>query len=175
MTTAWHEAVAAGHGVRAIEDRATRRAIADAREHQSSWPLAAPAELDFADYLDELCSDLALAAGLAARVRLSCAVADGLLPIATTVRLGLIADELIGNAFQHGFPAGRGGRVAVSFSATPDARVLMVEDSGTGRPRGAPFGAGLRIAETLTILLGGQLAFDEVVAGTRCTVTLPRR
>ena len=59
------------------------------------------------------------------------------------IRLGLIADELIENAVQHGFPAGRGGRIAVCFSATPEAWLLVVEDSGVGLPRGTPTGAGL--------------------------------
>jgi two-component sensor histidine kinase len=108
-------------------------------------------------------------------VQLGCAISDGLLPIATAVRLALIADELIENAFQHGFPAGRGGRIAVCFSATPDAWLLMVEDSGVGRPHGTPTGAGLRIATALTTQLGGELVFAAVIAGSRCTVTLPRR
>ena len=175
MTTPLDEAASFGHGARAIEDRATRRAIAEARERQHLSPLAEPAQLDFADYLDKLCSDVALASGMADGVQLGCAVSDGLLPIATAVRLALIADELIENAFQHGFPAGRGGRIAVCFSATPDAWLLMVEDSGVGRPQATPTGAGLRIATALTTQLGGELVFAAVIAGSRCTVTLPRR
>ena len=175
MTTALHEAASVGHGARAIEDRATRQAIADARECQHLLPLAEPAQLDFADYLGELCGDFALTFGVAGRVQLGCAVSDGLLPIATAVRLGLIADELIENAVQHGFPAGRGGRIAVSFSATPDAWLLMVEDSGVGLPQGTPTRAGLKTAMALTAQLGGELVFADVIAGSRCTVTLPRR
>jgi two-component sensor histidine kinase len=175
MITALHEAASIGHGARAIEDRATRRAIADAREGQHLSPLAEPAQLDFAAYLDQLCSDVALASGMADGVQLGCAVSDGLLPSATAVRLGLIADELIENALQHGFPAGRGGRIAVCFSATPEAWLLMVEDSGVGRPPGTPAGAGLRIAMALASQLGGELVFADVIAGSRCSVTLPRR
>jgi two-component sensor histidine kinase len=175
MTTAWHEAASAGHGARAIEDRATRRAIADARECQHLSPLTGPAQLDLAAYLDTLCSDVALAFGEAGRVQLGCAVSDGRLPSATAIRLGLIADELIENAVRHGFPAGRGGRIAVCFSATPDAWLLMVEDSGVGRPQGTPTGAGLKTAMALTSQLGGELVFADVIAGSRCTVTLPRR
>jgi two-component sensor histidine kinase len=98
MTTTWQEAASAGHGARAIEDRATRRAIADARERQPLSPLAAPAQLDLAGYLNTLCSDVAFAFGLANGVQLGCAVSDGRLPAATAIRLGLIADELIENA-----------------------------------------------------------------------------
>jgi two-component sensor histidine kinase len=175
MTTALDEAASVGHGARAIEDRATRRAIAEARERQHLSPLVEPAQLDFADYLGEFCSDVALASDMAGGVQLGCAVSDGLLPIATAVGLALIADELIENAFQHGFPAGRGGRIAVCFSATPDAWLLVVEDSGVGLPPGTPAGAGLRIATALTSQLGGELVFADVIAGSRCTVTLPRR
>jgi two-component sensor histidine kinase len=175
MTTALDEAASVGHGARAIEDRATRRAIAEARERQHLSPLVEPAQLDFADYLGEFCSDVALASDMAGGVQLGCAVSDGLLPIATAVGLALIADELIENAFQHGFPAGRGGRIAVCFSATPDAWLLMVEDNGVGRPPGTPTGAGLKTAMALTSQLGGELVFAAVIAGSRCTVTLPRR
>ena len=174
MTTAWHEAASAGHGACAIEDRATRRAIADARACQPLSPLAGPAQLDFAAYLETLCSDVVFAF-MAGGVQLGCAVRDGRLPSATTIRLALIADELIENAVQHGFPAGRGGRIAVCFSATPDAWLLVVEDSGVGLPPGTPAGAGLRIAAALTSQLGGELVFADVIAGSRCTVTLPRR
>jgi two-component sensor histidine kinase len=132
-------------------------------------------ELDFADYLYEVCRDVALAAGPADSVRLVCTVTDGLLPSATAVRLGLIADELIEDALQHGFPAGRGGRIAVSFSAKPDVWVLTVEDSGVSLPPGTATSAGLRIVGALTTLLGGELAVADLVAGTRCVVTLPRR
>lgn len=51
----------------------------------------------------------------------------------------------------------------------------MVEDSGVGLPQGTPTGAGLRIAMALTTQLGGELVFADVIAGSRCTVTLPRR
>ena len=86
MTAAFDEAASAAHRTRAIEDRATRPAVADAREYRRLRPLAEPVEVDFADYLDELCRDVALASGTAGRVRLGCAVTDDLLPIATAVR-----------------------------------------------------------------------------------------
>lgn len=175
MTIALHEAASVGHGARAIEDRATRQAIADARECRRRLPPAEPAQLDLADHLGELCGDFARTFGVAGRVRLGCAVSDGLLPITTAVRLGLIADKLIENAVRHGFPAGRGGRIAVAFSATPDAWLLMVEDSGVGLPQGTTAGAGLKTAMALTTRLGGELVLADVIAGNRCTVTLPRR
>jgi two-component sensor histidine kinase len=174
MTPALHEAASAGYGARAVEDRATRRAIADARGYHRLQPLAEPAELDFADYLHERRSDIALAPSRAGVVRLDYAVTNGILPIATAVQLGLIADELIENALQRGFPGGRGGRIAVSFAAMGETWVLLVEDSGVGRTHGTRANAGLTIAGALATLLGGELAIADVVAGTRCTVTLPR-
>jgi len=174
MTTAPHGAAPVQPGARAVEDRATRRAIADAREHQRLWPPAEPMELDFADYLDEVRREVALACGTAGSVRLVCTVTEGVVPSETAVRLGLIADELIEDALQHGFPAGHGGQIAVSFSARPDAWVLTVEDSGGGLPPGTAASAGLRIVGALTTLLGGELVVADLVAGTRCVVTLPR-
>ena len=42
----------------------------------------------------------------------------------------LIADLLVTDAFVHAFPPGRGGRIAVSFTAAQGAWQLTVEDSG---------------------------------------------
>ena len=60
----------------------------------------------------ELCADAAGMLGPQNRVTVTCTATEALLPTATAVRLGLIAEELITNALAHAFPSGRGGRMA---------------------------------------------------------------
>ena len=53
--------------------------------------------------------------------------------------------------------------------------MLTVEDSGVGLPPGTATSAGLRFVGALTTLLGGEFVVADLVPGTRCVVTLPRR
>ncbi len=54
------------------------------------------------------------------------------------LRVGLILNELVANAVVHGFPERRTGRIAVSLSLRPSARVLLTV-SNTGVPLPAHF------------------------------------
>ena len=87
----------------------------------------------------------------------------------------LTAEVLVTDAFVHGFPPGRGGRIAVSFTAGQEGWQLTVDDSGNAvRSSGDPRDENVGIARQLVLQVGGGLALAEVIGGTRCTVTLPR-
>jgi two-component system, chemotaxis family, sensor kinase Cph1 len=132
-------------------------------------------QLDFAGYLQDLGNDLVATCGRSGGPKLTCAAADEALPIGAAITLGLIADLLITNAFLYAFPPGRGGRIAVSFTARQEAWQLTVEDSGIAmRARGSRRDNGLTIARLLVVRLGGRLETPSVHGGTRCIVTLPR-
>ena len=132
-------------------------------------------QLGFGDYLRDLCNDLAATCGRSGGPKLTCAAADAALPVGAAMRLGLIADLLITNAFVYAFPPGRGGRIAVSFTAGQEAWELAVEDSGIAlQAHGDPRDNGLTIAQLLVEQLDGQLEIPRVTGGTRCIVTLPR-
>lgn len=132
-------------------------------------------QVEFGYYLRELCAGLARANARRRGPALACTAADVALPVEAAVRLGLVVDELVTNAFRHAFPDGRTGRIDVGFSASPDAWRLTVEDTGIGlwRASGRP-GAGLDIARRLIGELGGRLEFPEVFGGTRCVAVAPR-
>jgi len=137
--------------------------------------ISASTQLDFADYLQDLGNDLAATCGRSGGPKLTCAAADEALPIGAAITLGLIADLLIINAFLYAFPPGRGGRIAVSFTARQEAWQLTVEDSGIAmRGRGSRRDHGLTIARLLVLRLDGQLEIPIVTGGTRCIVTIPR-
>jgi hypothetical protein len=84
-------------------------------------------------------------------------------------------DLLFTDALVHAFPPGRGGRIAVSFTADQEAWQLTVDDSGVAtRSHGNPRDNGLTIARQLVVRISGLLNVPRVIGGTRCIVTLPR-
>ena len=142
---------------------------ADAAPVLSSWP-----GIEFGAYLRELCADAAGTLGSENGVAITCTAAEALLPTATAIRLGLIAEELIKNALEHAFPDGRGGRVAIAFAVDDGAWRLTVEDSGVGRAAASSRRGGLRLVRDLAGEVGGRLRIARLVGGTRCTVVGPQ-
>lgn len=132
-------------------------------------------QVEFGYYLHELCAGLARANARRHAPVLACTTADATLPAEAAIRLGLVVDELVTNAFRHAFPDGRTGKINVRFAAGPDAWRLTVEDTGVGlwRGSGRP-GAGLDIARRLIGELGGRLELPDVFGGTRCVAVAPR-
>jgi two-component sensor histidine kinase len=95
--------------------------------------------------------------------------------MSATTLFALIAEVLVTDAFVHGFPPERGGRIAVSFTARQKAWQLTVDDSGIAvRSHNDPRDDNLTIARQLVLQVGGRLALPKVTGGTRCTVTIPR-
>jgi two-component sensor histidine kinase len=132
-------------------------------------------QVPFDRHLRDLCDILSATFGRTGGPRLTCVAADEALPIGALTMLALIADLLVTDAFVHAFPPGRGGRIAVSFTADQEAWQLTVDDSGIAvRSHGDPRDDGLRIARQLVLGLGGRLETPRVTGGTRCILTLPR-
>jgi two-component sensor histidine kinase len=90
----------------------------------------------------------------------------GAFDAATAQRLGLIAGELVTNAFQHGAPA-----IVVRLSRGIETR-LRVDDSGGGIDRAVGFGLDLvrRMAEQG---LDGSFELRAHNGGTRAEVVFP--
>jgi two-component sensor histidine kinase len=64
-------------------------------------------------------------------------VADRKFPVSVGVHVGLIINELLGNALQHAFGEGKEGKIEVSLTASDSGRVhLQVSDDGVGLPPG---------------------------------------
>jgi two-component sensor histidine kinase len=132
--------------------------------------------LAFDDYLRDLCVDLAAMPSTPGGPTLACTASAVQIPVGAAITLGLIAEELVNNALVHGFPDGRGGRIAVELTMDTEAWWLTVEDSGIAR-RAEPSrrGNGLMIARLLLLQLDGTLETESgVIGGTRCVVSIPR-
>ena len=90
--------------------------------------------IDFADYLNDLTADLNRTrqnndANIAITVR-----SDQIfLPVDTAIPCGLIINELVTNAFKHGFPDNASGEINIHLHKTDeDTLRLTVKDNGQG-------------------------------------------
>jgi two-component sensor histidine kinase len=138
-------------------------------------PISGSTRVPFGGHLRDLCHDLGARLGRSGGPRLTCVAADEALPTGAGTMLALIVDLLVTDAFAHAFPPGRGGRIAVSFTADQEAWQLTVDDSGIAiRSQGNSRDNGLTIARQLVLRIGGRLDIPRVIGGTRCIVSLPR-
>src|SRR4051794_3846692 len=129
----------------------------------------------FDRYLRETCAGLAELLGVDGRHRVLVVRAEAaVLPADTARSLGLVANELVTNAFRHAFAADGPGTVRVEFGRDAGGRVrLSVADDGAGLPDEADAGGGLGLR--LLVMTAEQLDAALVVrrdGGTRVTLTL---
>ena len=85
--------------------------------------------------------------------------------------LGLIVNELVTNAFKHGFPNHEGGTVAVCLRQNDHTITLEVSDNGKELPPDFTMegscGLGLQIVQMLTAQLGGTMEVKNSSAAFR--------
>ena len=87
----------------------------------------------------------------------------------------MILNELISNAFKHGFPNGGGGEIRLTLrNGTGSKCSLVVEDSGVGLPDDLDVNKskslGLRLVRSLTQQIRGS--FDLVTIDSRTSARL---
>lgn len=156
---------------RQVQSPAALAALQDTRDrirsmallHETLYREGDLGRVDGAVYLAHLCAHLSAAFGSeAGRVRLRHRLAPIPLTLDQAVPCGLIANELVSNAFKHAFPGERGGEVCVALIAEPDGRLaLTVTDDGVGLPPGLAIersdALGLQLVVGLTRQLGGAI------------------
>lgn len=116
--------------------------------------------------------------GLSERVRLEVRGAGCVLNERQGFAFALALNELVTNAFQHGFPDDRRGAILVHLAEQDGAVHVDVEDDGVGM-NGADgetaLGSGRSIVRALVHKeLGGRVSYDPAAQGTRVRVTFPR-
>jgi len=98
-----------------------------------------------------------------------------LLDISKAIPCGLILNELVANAFKHGFSAGRSGYLAIDLKEVAGGLVsLIVRDNGIGIPAGLDFGNTESLGTQLVCMLADQLEGTLVLdreGGTTFTLT----
>ncbi len=136
------------------------------------------ASIEFLDYLRNMASELARSyqrEGIALEVEGE----PTQLGVDLAIPCGLIANELIANAFKHAFPDGRQGKILVSLNRLPDDRaVLRVHDDGVGMAEGQDPARGETLGMTIIDALAQQIAARRTVnstAGTDVSMEFPLR
>jgi two-component sensor histidine kinase len=89
---------------------------------------------DFGSYVRSLCLNLAeIQAAPAGRVTLTCDSDAIVLGLDVVTALGIVVAEVVTNSYDHAFPEGKRGSIAVSVRRTDgDIATLTISDDGTG-------------------------------------------
>lgn len=145
--------------------------------HESLYNSDSMAEVDFADYADNLARQLIDSYSRDGHIRLTTALAPVSMSINTAVPCGLILNEIVTNAVKHAFPDGRSGNIHLSLSQPdPHTCVLEVRDDGTGLPDGfdpaAGHSLGLHLIRSLSRQVDGVYEFLPASPGTLARLTL---
>lgn len=93
------------------------------------------------------------------------------------VPIGLIANELVTNAFKYAFPGDRGGSIDIRFRMLEAGQAeLIVQDNGVGHsrsgtasahPDGESHGMGTRLTQLLVAQLSGTVTYESANPGCR--------
>ncbi|MEM7661460.1 MAG: histidine kinase dimerization/phosphoacceptor domain -containing protein [Pseudomonadota bacterium] len=103
------------------------------------------------------------------------------LDVSTTEPLGLIINEMISNAFEHGFgPRSENGardKLSVILNRRGSELVLTISDNGVGLPDGFDMEStdslGTSILQALTSQIDGELSVSRLHSGTQWTLVFP--
>jgi two-component sensor histidine kinase len=139
--------------------------------HQHLYSHDSLASIDFAAYLEALARDVAAAVGHRAEIRFE---GDAVhLSVDGAIPAGLILNELLTNAVQHGRSEDGVARVDVSLTSEPHRVVVHVRDRGTGMPS-APSGRGLgwHLVQALTRQIRATLRQQDD-EGLHVTLEIP--
>ena len=159
---------------RRVEDASMRHQIEDAvtristiaHVHQRLYRDQDVERIDFGTFLSELCADLQNATP-------HCAIhVEGphlRIPTDRAIRLALVTNELVSNAFKYAYPHGEGGKIDVTISQpSPTEIALRVQDEGVGLPDGFSMEKNQSLGMVLIASLLGQLSGHiEVIRGKK--------
>jgi two-component sensor histidine kinase len=132
------------------------------------------ARLDLGVYLKSVAQQIANSFGRD-EIRVTTVMDSLPVDIDTALPVGLVAGELVTNAYKHAFVEDKGGQLTVKLRDLGEYAMLTVRDTGPGIP-GDPFAAsaGLRIAEALASQVDGRLkAKNHPTGGAQFRLTFP--
>jgi len=123
-------------------------------------------DVDFATYLGQLSNNLQSAYGTEGQVAVRIDVGNAWFPLNHAIPLCLIVNEVLSNAFKHGFPDGRSGTIRIALTDLDDGfRELVIADDGIGLPEDFDMatgkGLGMQIIRSLAGQLSGTAVFEN--------------
>jgi two-component sensor histidine kinase len=140
--------------------------------HESLYGSENLARIDFAEYAHVLAQDILASHGSpGAPVQLKSDLEPIIMSADVAVPCGLILNELISNAFKHGFPDSIGGEIRLTLRNGTDGKCsLLVEDSGVGIPADLDVNTsqslGLRLVLSLAQQIRGSFDLVKIDSGT---------
>ncbi len=140
--------------------------------HQILYGTDNLARIDFAEYAQALANDILSSHGSpGVSVRLKSELEPIIMSMDLAVPCGLILNELISNAFKHGFPNSAGGEIKVTLRSGPEGScTLCVEDDGVGIPASLDVNIGkslgLKLVQSLTGQIRGAFELVKIDPGT---------
>jgi two-component system, sensor histidine kinase PdtaS len=151
----------------AVKDEAGRAPLRESQNrvrtialiHEKLYGSSDLASVPFCDYVNELAGYLYDAYSESApRVALEIDAEDIVLEVGTAIPLALVLNELLTNAFKHGFPDGRQGVVHVGFHRLGGDQVhLRVSNDGVRFPEAIDPNATESLGLQLVVVLAKQL------------------
>jgi two-component sensor histidine kinase len=103
--------------------------------HEHLYESESLADLEFSEYVDRLCDHQQKLYSTESRVEITRDIDDFEISLDQAVTCGLLINELVGNALQHGFPDDTEGQVRVTMKRTNGSVCLTVSDDGVGAER----------------------------------------
>jgi two-component sensor histidine kinase len=146
--------------------------------HQQLYESEDLGKIDFRKYVTQLTNDITVMVNNPNKdIDIVLDIIDFSLDINTAVPIGLIINELVLNAFKHGFLNIEKGTLTIGLKALEDKYYqLTVSDNGTGLQRDFEFdkadSLGLRLVKGLSRQIGGSCEFKN---GTGTTVIIKFR
>jgi two-component sensor histidine kinase len=140
--------------------------------HESLYGAENLARIDFAEYARSLAEDILASHGSpSVPVRLKTELEPVTMGADLAIPCGLILNELVSNAFKHGFPEGTEGEIKLTLRSDTGGRyTLCVQDSGVGIPTGLDFktnqSLGLKLVRLLTQQIRGSFELVRSDPGT---------
>lgn len=162
---------------RMSDDPLLQRALADAQTrvhtiaqvHDRLWRSNEVHAVNLAEFMSELCEQFQQTAQPGQLIRHDFLPVDVLTDQA--VPLGLLANELVTNAFKYAYPDGF-GEVFVGIHKTAQGHLrLEVADRGIGLPEGfdgaTSRSLGMKVINSFSRQLGGRPTWEDAAPGTR--------
>jgi PAS domain S-box-containing protein len=147
--------------------------------HESVYRSPDLTQVDMGRYLEDLLQALRSTYGsLGGGVTADFAAEGVVLGADLAIPLGLLANELVTNAYKHAFPGGR-GRIDVSLHQRGDEVTLVVSDDGVGLPADIDItkteSVGLSLVCSLAEQIGAIVEVTRGDGGARFSVTCKLR
>ena len=159
--------------VRQALDVASARLIAVARIHERLYKGKEIGIVEFGTYLEEICRDLRTSLRHSNMTMAKTTECD--LSVDQAIPLGLIANELVTNAFKHCDDSK--ATISVDLECDATSLTLTVSDTGVGMPGDydplIKASLGMKVIDTLVRQLNGSLVLPAAGAKARFQVNIP--